>query len=79
MFFIIALVFTFIIKIRFPKEVSIATIINNNNYYDKKEATFLFFEVVVGIRCPAKRELMVFAGKNATCAVFNNADRTSWC
>ena len=27
MFFIIALVFTFIIKIRFPKEVSIATIV----------------------------------------------------
>ena len=39
MFFIIALVFTFIIKIRFPKEVSIATILKREesdaNFPDK--------------------------------------------
>ena len=32
--------------------------------------TFLFFEMVVRIWCPVKLELTVFAGKNATCAVF---------
>ena len=32
----------------------------------KKKKTFLFFEMVVRIRCPVKLELTVFAGKNAT-------------
>ena len=36
-------------------------------------------KMVVRIQCPVKLELKDFAGKNATCDVFNEADRTSWC
>ena len=35
----------------------------------KKKKTFLFFEIVVRIRCLVKLELTVFAGKNAPSSI----------
>ena len=43
MFFIIALVFTFIIKIRFPKEVSIATIRIMNSLFTSRQKVIIYF------------------------------------
>ena len=46
---------------------------------ETKKKAFLLFEMVVRTRCPVKLKLAVFAGKNATCSVFNKDDRPSWC